>query len=166
MKKTVAILLGSDSDWDEVKEAASILERFGIGYEARVISAHRSPELLRSFIRKADRNGVQVYIAAAGGAAHLPGVVAAQTSRPVIGIPISTKQFKGIDSYLSILQMPGGIPVATMSVGKAGAKNAGILAAQILALKDGRLARSMKEHKSALIREVKEKDKKLQAMVK
>ncbi|MEG0253980.1 5-(carboxyamino)imidazole ribonucleotide mutase [Vagococcus sp.] len=132
----VAVIMGSISDWTTMQEACLILDSFGISYEKRIISAHRTPELMFEFANEARDKGLKVIIAGAGGAAHLPGMVAAKTTLPVIGVPIESKTLKGIDSLLSIVQMPGGIPVATTAIGKAGAKNAGLLAAQILSIQD------------------------------
>src|SRR5919199_5610804 len=136
----VALLMGSDSDLPTVKEACTVLRNLGVPFEVRVLSAHRSPEDLVAYVKQAEEGGVRVFIAAAGGAAHLAGVVAAHTIRPVLGIPIQTSALNGLDSLLSIVQMPGGVPVATMAIGAAGARNAGLFAAQILALADPALA--------------------------
>jgi 5-(carboxyamino)imidazole ribonucleotide mutase len=132
----VAIVMGSRSDWPTLKPAAEALEGLGVAYEAKVVSAHRTPQRLYDFAANAAEAGFQVIIAGAGGAAHLPGMVASMTILPVLGVPIRSKQLDGLDSLLSIAQMPGGIPVGTLAVGEAGAKNAGLLAAQILALAD------------------------------
>ena len=142
-KPLVWIFMGSESDREALSPAAQTLEELGIPFRWEVASAHRAPRKLSRLILQAEREGAVVFIAAAGGAAHLPGVVASQTRKPVIGIPMMTKTFKGIDSLLSILQMPGGVPVATMAVGPAGAKNAAILAAEILALKYPRVRRAL-----------------------
>ncbi len=129
----VAILMGSKSDWDFMEETSKILDKFNIPHEARALSAHRTPEALSEYLKSAEKRGVEVFIAAAGGAAHLPGVVASKTTLPVLGVPIPSSTFvNGLDALLSIVQMPAGIPVGTLAVGKAGATNAGILAAQIL----------------------------------
>lgn len=154
--------MGSDSDLETIQEALDLFEKFEISYDLRALSAHRSPERLRRYVQQAEKNGVQIFIAAAGGAAHLPGVVASITTRPVLGIPIHTKAFDGIDSLLAILQMPAGVPVATMAVGKAGARNAAILAAQILALGDRKTQRILYRFKQDLAREVVKKDLGLQ----
>ena len=127
------IIMGSTSDWDTMRAAAEVLEHFGIAHECRVVSAHRTPELMRDYALAAESRGLEVIIAGAGGAAHLPGMVAAQTLVPVLGVPVESKSLKGIDSLLSIAQMPGGIPVGTLAIGKAGAKNAGLLAVAMLA---------------------------------
>ncbi len=127
------IIMGSTSDWDTMRAAAEVLEHFGIAHECRVVSAHRTPELMRDYALAAESRGLEVIIAGAGGAAHLPGMVAAQTLVPVLGVPVESKSLKGVDSLLSIAQMPGGIPVGTLAIGKAGAKNAGLLAVAMLA---------------------------------
>lgn len=136
----VAIIMGSRSDWPTLKAAADILDTLNIRFSAQVISAHRTPERLYTFARGAKASGVQVIIAGAGGAAHLPGMTASMTPLPVLGVPVESKTLAGLDSLLSIVQMPGGVPVATLAIGQAGAKNAGLLAAQILALHDVELA--------------------------
>jgi 5-(carboxyamino)imidazole ribonucleotide mutase len=140
MKKNfvVGLAMGSDSDWPVLSQAADVLKEFGIPFEKRVVSAHRTPEDMADYGREAKDRGLKVIIAAAGGAAHLPGMLAAFTSLPVIGVPVPSKHLQGLDSLLSIVQMPPGVPVATVAIGAA--KNAGILAAQILALSDARLA--------------------------
>ncbi|HOX54491.1 MAG: 5-(carboxyamino)imidazole ribonucleotide mutase [Candidatus Omnitrophica bacterium] len=143
MKKKIAIIMGSESDLPIVEEALKILKDFSVGYDVKVLSAHRTPDLTSQYAKRAESNGIEVIIAAAGMAAALPGVIASHTNIPVIGIPIETKTFKGVDSLLSIVQMPGGIPVATMSVGKSGAKNAAIFALEILALKDKNIKRKL-----------------------
>ena len=132
----VAIIMGSRSDWPTMKAAADALTSLGVAYEAKVISAHRTPERLFDFAKGAQGAGFKVIIAGAGGAAHLPGMAAAMTNLPVLGVPVQSKALSGLDSLLSIVQMPGGIPVATLAIGEAGARNAGLLAAQILALSD------------------------------
>ncbi|HET7208774.1 MAG TPA: 5-(carboxyamino)imidazole ribonucleotide mutase [Terriglobales bacterium] len=159
-KPLVSIVMGSDSDLEIMREAAKALEEFGIAYEIDVTSAHRSPERTAEFARKAGQRGVRVIIAGAGGAAHLAGVIAAHTTLPVIGVPI-TSVLNGLDSLLATVQMPAGIPVATVAIGKAGATNAGILAAQILALSNAALARKMDAHKEKLANSVDEKSRKL-----
>ncbi len=136
----VAIIMGSRSDWPVLKHAAQMLDSLGVGYEAKVVSAHRTPERMFDFAKGAKAAGFKVIIAAAGGAAHLPGMTASLTELPVLGVPIESKALKGMDSLLSIVQMPAGIPVGTLAIGEAGAKNAGLLAAKILALSDGSLA--------------------------
>ncbi len=128
--------MGSKSDWETMKHAVEILEQFGIPHEARVVSAHRTPALMAEYAGAAAGRGIQVIIAGAGGAAHLPGMVAAFTHLPVFGVPVQSRALKGMDSLLSIVQMPGGVPVGTLAIGEAGAKNAGILAASVIALHD------------------------------
>lgn len=132
----VGIIMGSKSDWPTMKNAADMLDRFGIAYETRVVSAHRTPQLLADYAGAAAGRGLKVIIAGAGGAAHLPGMAAAFTSLPVLGVPVQSKALKGIDSLLSIVQMPKGVAVGTLAIGDAGAANAGLLAAQILATSD------------------------------
>lgn len=136
----VAIIMGSRSDWPTMKHAADALDALGVAWEAKVVSAHRTPQRLFDFASGARAAGFQVVIAGAGGAAHLPGMAASMTDLPVLGVPVQSKALKGLDSLLSIVQMPGGVPVATLAIGEAGAKNAGLLAAQILALSDEALA--------------------------
>src|SRR5712692_6089169 len=155
----VAFLMGSESDLPTGKEACAVLQSFGVAFEAHVCSAHRSPEDLVAYVRKAEQSGVRVFIAAAGGAAHLAGVVAAHTTRPVIGIPIQTNTLGGLDSLLSTVQMPVGVPVATMAIGPAGARNAGLFAVQILALADSSLAAKLEEHRAQQADQVRQKDK-------
>jgi 5-(carboxyamino)imidazole ribonucleotide mutase len=140
MTPVVGIIMGSQSDWPTMQQAAIVLESFGVPYETKVVSAHRTPDLLVSYAKSAAERGLKVIIAGAGGAAHLPGMVASMTRLPVLGVPVQSKALSGLDSLLSIVQMPGGIPVATLAIGDAGAKNAGILAAQILATNDATLA--------------------------
>jgi 5-(carboxyamino)imidazole ribonucleotide mutase len=139
-KPSVAIIMGSRSDWPTLKAAAEVLDQLGVGYEAKVVSAHRTPDRLYAFAKGAKAAGFKVVIAGAGGAAHLPGMCASMTELPVLGVPVRTKLQDGLDSLLSIVQMPSGIPVGTLAVGEAGARNAGLLAAQILALSDPKLA--------------------------
>lgn len=129
----VGVIMGSRSDWETMQAAALILQEFGIAHECRVVSAHRTPEWMCEYARTAEGRGLEVIIAGAGGAAHLPGMVASQTVLPVLGVPVQSKALQGLDSLLSIVQMPGGIPVATLAIGAAGAKNAGLLAVRILA---------------------------------
>lgn len=136
----IAIIMGSTSDWPTMEHAATVLDDLGIAYEATVISAHRTPQRLYDFSTAAADNGFKVVIAGAGGAAHLPGMCASMTRLPVLGVPVESKALSGLDSLLSIAQMPGGIPVGTLAIGKAGAKNAGLLAAAILATSDAALA--------------------------
>ena len=158
-KPWVGIVIASDSDLPVMEQAAEILEKFGISYELTLTSAHRSPQRTREYIKGAEAKGIEVIIAGAGGAAHLAGVIAAETILPVIGVPIETTALHGMDSLLSIVQMPGGVPVATMAIGKAGAKNAGILAAQILARKYPKIAEQLESYKRDLEQEVREKAK-------
>ena len=139
--------MGSDSDAESLKGCGEVLKHFGIPYEAKVLSAHRTPEDTVDFVKAARKNGVRVFICAAGGAAHLAGVVAAYTELPVIGIPIETSALKGLDSLLSTVQMPAGTPVATVAIGPAGARNAAFLAARILALGDAKLEKALKDYK-------------------
>lgn len=143
----VAILMGSASDHDSMSAARDVLKEFDIDCDYRVASAHRAPEVVREFAVNAKERGVKVIIAGAGGAAHLPGVIAALTTLPVIGVPIQTSSLNGLDSLLSIVQMPGGIPVATVAIGKGGAKNAGLLAVQILSLSDNGLSKKLLEYR-------------------
>src|SRR5882672_1219351 len=161
-KPRVSIVMGSDSDLDIMRESAKALEEFGIEYDIDVTSAHRSPERTAEFARKAASRGIRVIIAGAGGAAHLAGVIAAHTTLPVIGVPIPSTSLQGMDSLLATVQMPAGIPVATVAIGKAGATNAAILAVQILALSDAELAKKMAAHKEKLAKGVEEKSRKLQ----
>lgn len=145
----VAIIMGSRSDWPTLRHAAEALEALGVAYEARVVSAHRTPERLYDFARGARAAGHKVVIAGAGGAAHLPGMTASMTDLPVLGVPVRSEALTGMDSLLSIVQMPGGVPVGTLAIGPAGAKNAGILAAQILALSDPALASRLAAYRKA-----------------
>ena len=136
----VAIIMGSRSDWPVLKNAAAMLDELGVAYEAKIVSAHRTPDRMYAFAKGARAAGVKVIIAGAGGAAHLPGMTASLTDLPVLGVPIESKALKGMDSLLSIVQMPAGVPVGTLAIGEAGAKNAGLLAAKILALSDAAVA--------------------------
>jgi 5-(carboxyamino)imidazole ribonucleotide mutase len=160
-KALVSIVMGSDSDLDVMREAATALEGFGIAYEIDVTSAHRSPERTAEYARKAASRGIRVIIAGAGGAAHLAGVIAAHTSLPVIGVPIPSTSLNGLDSLLATVQMPAGIPVATVAIGKPGATNAGILAAQILSLSNASLVDKLSGYKEKLANSVEEKSRKL-----
>lgn len=148
-KAPIVICMGSQSDWPTMQHAAEMLDTLNIAYEARIISAHRTPDRLASFAHSAADEGRQVIIAGAGGAAHLPGMIAAHTRLPVLGVPVESAALKGMDSLLSIVQMPGGVPVGTLAIGKAGAKNAALLAAQILALSDTDLATRLDRWRSA-----------------
>lgn len=158
----VALLMGSDSDLPVMNEAVEALREFGIPYEIHVMSAHRSPERVSKFASSARQKGIQVFIAGAGGAAHLAGVIAAHTTLPVIGVPVDSTPLSGFDALLSTVQMPAGIPVATVAVGKTGARNAGILAAQMISLADHAVAEKLAQFKKRLLDGVKEKDIKLQ----
>lgn len=160
----VGIIMGSDSDLPVMEEASTILDSFGVPYELKIISAHRAPELLFEYCKDAARRGIKVFIAGAGGAAHLPGVVAALTVSPVIGVPIRSKALQGIDSLYSIVQMPSGVPVATVAID--GAKNAGILAVQILAVGDPTLHEKLLEYKKELEQMVVNKGKQLEDKIK
>lgn len=152
----VGIAMGSESDLPVMQDAAVILREFDVPFEARVLSAHRTPDVMTEYARTAHGRGLRVIIAGAGGAAHLPGMIAASTPLPVIGVPVPTRNLKGLDSLLSIVQMPGGVPVATVAIG--GAKNAGLLAVQILAAHDDALRERVIRYKEALIEKVKEMD--------
>ncbi|MBI4679597.1 MAG: 5-(carboxyamino)imidazole ribonucleotide mutase [Elusimicrobia bacterium] len=152
----VAVIMGSASDWETMQHACAMLEELGIPYDKRVISAHRTPDLLAEFAATAERRGVRVVIAGAGGAAHLAGVTAAQTLLPVLGVPIQSKALQGLDSLLSIVQMPKGVPVGTLAIGDAGAANAALLAAQMLALHDPALKRRLEAFRRKAARKVRE----------
>ncbi|WP_026196099.1 5-(carboxyamino)imidazole ribonucleotide mutase [Corynebacterium lubricantis] len=159
MQPLVGLIMGSDSDWDTVEPAAEVLAEFGIPFEVGVLSAHRTPERMLSYAKGARDKGLKVIIACAGGAAHLPGMVAAATPLPVIGIPRALKDLDGMDSLLSIVQMPAGVPVATVSIG--GAKNAGLLAARMLGTGDDRIMQRMADYQANLAAEVEKKDEAL-----
>ncbi len=165
-KPQVSIVMGSDSDLEIMREAGKALDDFGIGYEIDVTSAHRSPDRTAEYARNAAGRGIRVIIAGAGGAAHLAGVIAAHTILPVIGVPIPATALNGMDSLLATVQMPAGIPVATVAIGKPGATNAGILAAQMIGLADAEVAKRLTRHKEKLAKGVEEKSKKLQASLK
>src|ERR671930_627097 len=160
-KPLVSIIMGSDSDLEIMREAGKALEGFGIEYEIDVTSAHRSPDRTAEFARQAAQRGIRVIIAGAGGAAHLAGVIAAHTTLPVVGVPIPSTSLNGMESLLATVQMPAGIPVATVAIGKPGASNAGILAAQMIGLSDRAVAKKLGEHKEKLARGVEEKSRKL-----
>lgn len=145
MTARVAIIMGSRSDWDTMTHAADVLAELGVPFEAKVVSAHRTPDLLFEYAASAEPRGIRVIIAGAGGAAHLPGMTAAKTTLPVLGVPIESRVLRGVDSLLSIVQMPRGVPVGTLAIGAAGAVNAALLAAQILALGDPTLATKLRE---------------------
>ncbi len=154
----VAIIMGSNSDWPTMRKAAEILKDFGIEYEASVVSAHRTPDAMYTFAKEAKARGVKIIIAGAGGAAHLPGMVAALTTLPVLGCPIKSSALSGKDSLLSIVQMPKGIPVPTFAIGDAGAANAGLSAISILALSDDALAAQLEDYRAGLIKQVEAMD--------
>jgi 5-(carboxyamino)imidazole ribonucleotide mutase len=145
MGAIVSIIMGSRSDWPTMSEATKVLDALKVSYETKVVSAHRTPERLVEFAQNADARGIKVIIAGAGGAAHLPGMTAALTHLPVVGVPVSSKQLKGMDSLMSIVQMPRGVAVATQAIGEAGAYNAGLIAAQMLALSDDDLSERLKQ---------------------
>ncbi|MEH7626878.1 5-(carboxyamino)imidazole ribonucleotide mutase [Bacillus subtilis] len=147
MQPLVGIIMGSTSDWETMKHACDILDELNVPYEKKVVSAHRTPDFMFEYAETARERGIKVIVAGAGGAAHLPGMTAAKTTLPVIGVPVQSKALNGMDSLLSIVQMPGGVPVATTSIGKAGAVNAGLLAAQILSAFDEDLARKLDERR-------------------
>ena len=147
MNAVVSVVMGSTSDWETMKESCMVLEEFGIPYDKKVVSAHRTPDLMFTFAEQARESGTKVIIAGAGGAAHLPGMIAAKTTLPVIGVPIQSKTLNGIDSLLSIVQMPSGVPVATVAIGKAGAMNAGLLAVQILSITDKKLTKQLENRR-------------------
>lgn len=150
MTAEVGVIMGSTSDWETMKHACDILDELHITYEKKVVSAHRTPGLMFEYAEKARDRGLKVIIAGAGGAAHLPGMVAAKTTLPVVGVPVQSKALNGLDSLLSIVQMPGGVPVATVAIGKAGAVNAGLLAAQILSTFKEKVANQLEERRTAL----------------
>ncbi|MBF0357683.1 MAG: 5-(carboxyamino)imidazole ribonucleotide mutase [Magnetococcales bacterium] len=161
-KPVVGILMGSDSDWDVMEEAGKALQGFDIGFEMMVTSAHRTPERTHEYTKTAAERGLKILIVGAGAAAHLAGVVAATTPLPVIGVPLSATDLKGMDALLATVQMPGGIPVACMAIGKAGAKNAAIYAARILALSDSGLAAKLEDFRIEMAEAVEKKDQALQ----
>ena len=150
----VGVIMGSTSDWDTMKHACDILEELQVPYEKKVVSAHRTPDLMFEYASKAKERGLKIIIAGAGGAAHLPGMIAAKTCLPVIGVPVQSKALNGLDSLLSIVQMPGGIPVATVAIGKAGAENAGLLAAQILATQYSAFAENVEKRRAMITKNV------------
>jgi 5-(carboxyamino)imidazole ribonucleotide mutase len=145
MNPIVAVIMGSKSDWETMKHTCEILDRLEVPYEKKVVSAHRTPDLMFEFAENARVRGIKVIIAGAGGAAHLPGMVAAKTTLPVIGVPVQSKALNGMDSLLSIVQMPAGVPVATVAIGKAGATNAGLLAAQIVSINDSKIQERLEQ---------------------
>lgn len=148
MKTLVGIIMGSRSDWDTMENTVALLQSLNIPYETKVVSAHRTPDLLFSYAEEADKRGIEVIIAGAGGAAHLPGMVAAKTHLPVLGVPVQSKALNGMDSLLSIAQMPAGIPVGTLAIGKAGAKNAALLAASILGNKYPEISAALQAYRA------------------
>ncbi|MGH9944396.1 MAG: 5-(carboxyamino)imidazole ribonucleotide mutase [Pyrinomonadaceae bacterium] len=152
----VAVIMGSKSDWETMRQADEMLTRFGVPHECRVVSAHRTPARMAEFAAEAEGRGLKVIIAGAGGAAHLPGMVAAQTTVPVLGVPVQSRALSGMDSLLSIVQMPAGIPVGTLAIGEAGAKNAALLAVAILANEDASLRARLREFRAAQERQVRE----------
>ncbi|EJX17782.1 phosphoribosylcarboxyaminoimidazole mutase [Staphylococcus sp. OJ82] len=154
--------MGSSSDWETMKESCLMLDQLEIPYDKKVVSAHRTPQLMFEFSKEAREKGYDVIIAGAGGAAHLPGMVASMTTLPVIGVPIESKSLKGLDSLLSIVQMPGGIPVATTAIGKAGAKNAGVLAARILSIGNKTVQKNLENFEKSLVEKVSEMQHELQ----
>ena len=158
----VVVIMGSSSDWETMKESCQMLEQLDIPYEKKVVSAHRTPQLMYEFAKGARDNGYDVIIAGAGGAAHLPGMVASMTTLPVIGVPIESKSLKGLDSLLSIVQMPGGIPVATTAIGKSGAKNAGILAARMLSIGNKVVQKNLENYEKLLVEKVSDMQHELQ----
>lgn len=154
--------MGSSSDWEIMKESCLMLDEFNIPYDKKVVSAHRTPQLMFEFASQAKQNGYDIIIAGAGGAAHLPGMVASMTTLPVIGVPIESKSLKGLDSLLSIVQMPGGIPVATTAIGKSGAKNAGILAARMTGMTDNTVHKNLENYEKTLVNKVEAMQNELQ----
>jgi 5-(carboxyamino)imidazole ribonucleotide mutase len=156
MEPSVGVIMGSTSDWETMKYACEVLDELGVNYEKKVVSAHRTPDYMFEYAGAARERGIKVIIAGAGGAAHLPGMVAAKTTLPVIGVPVQSKALNGLDSLLSIAQMPGGVPVATVAIGKAGATNAGLLASQILSIEDFNLASLLNSRREQLREKVME----------
>lgn len=148
MTVKIGVIMGSTSDWPTMKLACDVLEQYGIDYEKKVVSAHRTPDLMFEYAEQARQRGIQIIIAGAGGAAHLPGMVAAKTTLPVIGVPIQSRALNGLDSLLSIVQMPGGVPVATVAIGEAGARNAGLLAVQIIGINDKDIATRLDDNRN------------------
>jgi len=143
MQPIISIIMGSKSDWETMKKAAQVLEDFGVVYEKKVVSAHRTPDFMFRYAEEARARGIKVIIAGAGGAAHLPGMVAAKTTLPVIGVPVKSRALSGVDSLYSIVQMPGGVPVATMAIGEAGATNAALFALRLLSVEDANIAQAL-----------------------
>lgn len=153
--------MGSHSDWETMKEAETVLKEFGVSVHKEIVSAHRSPELMLEFSKAAKNSGYSVIIAGAGGAAHLPGMVASMTTLPVLGVPVQSKALNGLDSLLSIVQMPGGVPVGTLAIGTAGAKNAGLLAVRILSLQDATLSEKLERYRDKIREDALSKNKDL-----
>ena len=149
----VGVIMGSISDWETMRHACDILDQFEVAYEKRIVSAHRTPDIMFEYAQSARSRGLKVIIAGAGGAAHLPGMVAAKTTLPIIGVPVQSHALNGLDSLLSIVQMPGGVPVATMAIGKAGAKNAGLLAVQIIGAFEQELAENLEQYRLKIHRQ-------------
>ncbi|OOR99250.1 5-(carboxyamino)imidazole ribonucleotide mutase [Haemophilus paracuniculus] len=158
MTAQIAVIMGSSSDWETMKNACEILDQFGVSYHKQVVSAHRTPDLMFEFAELARERGFKAIIAGAGGAAHLPGMVAAKTTLPVIGVPVQSKALNGMDSLLSIVQMPGGVPVATMAIGKAGAINAGLYAVQLLSAFDENLAEKLTAYRQTISQQAQASD--------
>jgi 5-(carboxyamino)imidazole ribonucleotide mutase len=161
-KPLVGVIMGSNSDWETLREAAAVLEEFGVAHECRVVSAHRTPDWMCEYAKTAAERGLEVIIAGAGGAAHLPGMVASQTVLPVLGVPVQSRALNGLDSLLSIVQMPGGVPVGTLAIGSAGAKNAGLLAVRILATTRPDLREKLARFHEDQARQVREQADKLE----
>jgi len=166
MNELVSIVMGSDSDLEVMRECADVLKDFGVSFEMQILSAHRTPILVSDFAAQATKKGLKVIVAGAGGAAHLAGAMAANTILPVIGVPLVATQLNGLDALLATVQMPAGVPVATVAVGKPGARNAGLLAVQILALSDEKLAEKLRKFKDSLVDSSREKNRKLQEKIK
>lgn len=162
MNAKIGVIMGSSSDWETMKLSCDILDELNIPYEKQVVSAHRTPDLMFEYAEQARAKGIQVIIAGAGGAAHLPGMVAAKTTLPVIGVPVQSRALNGLDSLLSIVQMPGGVPVATVAIGKAGATNAGLLAAQILSIHDIEVEERLEKRREEMKNKVHESNGELQ----
>jgi len=162
MNAKIGVIMGSSSDWETMKHSCDILDELNIPYEKQVVSAHRTPDLMFEYAEQARAKGIQVIIAGAGGAAHLPGMVAAKTTLPVIGVPVQSRALNGLDSLLSIVQMPGGVPVATVAIGKAGATNAGLLAAQILSIHDIEVEERLEKRREEMKNKVHESNGELQ----
>ncbi|WP_044895040.1 5-(carboxyamino)imidazole ribonucleotide mutase [Bacillus alveayuensis] len=162
MQPLVGVIMGSQSDWETMRHACHVLEELGIPFEKKVVSAHRTPDYMFEYAQTAEERGIKVIIAGAGGAAHLPGMVAAKTTLPVIGVPVQSKALHGLDSLLSIVQMPGGVPVATVAIGKAGAANAGLLAASILGISYPEIMEALKARREKIRQEVLESSDRLE----